>query len=235
VPFSGADSVISKACGAIFSRPVFRSPGERSCAASRRPAASLANGAGAQAWGLPRRLIAPVVKSADAHSLRRAPANSKPRIRWSGKKMSVFQKRPARPQQGPRSPWRFGVLDRQPPPCPQASLTTHAVRGSLPLIRHETCDSVEVRAALSASVSSAGEAPIPAPRSPQGRGETRRAARAHARSRGLDFTSRGGETPPPGLRRQGIFGRSPSVQRAIGMRPDRVDERLERLAANRSG
>ena len=25
------------------------------------------------------------------------PANSKPRIRWSGKKMSVFQKRPARP------------------------------------------------------------------------------------------------------------------------------------------
>jgi hypothetical protein len=63
-----------------------------------------------------------------------------------------------------------------------------------------------------------------------------RAARAHAHIRcARHFTSCGARPRAPALGAREQFGRSPGVLGAIGMRPDRVDERLERLAANRSG
>jgi hypothetical protein len=119
-------------------------------------------------------------------------------------------------------------------PCPQASLTRHAVRGSL----RQSGMKLAIRLRLGAHwrLSAYREnrpCRLPAAERPR---RDRRAARAHAKTpwaRHIHFAR--GETPRPGLRRPGTFGRSPRVLGAIGMRPDRVDERFERSAANRSG
>jgi hypothetical protein len=128
----------------------------------------------------------------------------------------------------------FRVSPRKAAPCPQASLTRHAVRGSL----RQSGMKLAIRLRLGAHwrLSAYREnrpCRLPAAERPR---RDRRAARAHAKTpwaRHIHFAR--GETPRPGLRRPGTFGRSPRVLGAIGMRPDRVDERFERSAANRSG
>jgi hypothetical protein len=71
-------------------------------------------------------------------------------------------------------------------------------------IRHETCDSVEGRAALSAPVGSAGESPIPAPRRARKAAERPDERRERMRGpRGLGISLLRGARPRPGLRRPG--------------------------------
>ena len=136
-----------------------------------------------------------MVKSANAHSLRRArtPSNSKPRVRPFGKKLSAFQKNSPGHR---RIVSALRVSPRKEAPCPQAGLTRHAARVSL----HQSGMKLAIRlrpGGALALVGLPGESPIPAPRrrtAAEGLDERRERMR---KPHGLGhFTSRGAIPAP---------------------------------------
>jgi hypothetical protein len=131
---------------------------------------------------------------------------------------------------------RFGVLHWEPPPCPQASLTIPAVRGSLPQSGMKLAIRWKAGRRFQRLSVQRENRPYRLPVAPaRPRRDPTSGASACAVPVGSASHFYAGRDPAPVLGDLGTFGRSPSVLGAIGMRPDRVDERLERSAANRSG